>query len=131
LSLFDYQLSEQRSTEFNIGAGFRKRGLKLLGGLKLPKFLGGGKKLENEIAFNLIYGIRDNVTANSKLDQELNFATGGSREIHINPTIDYVLNNRINLKFYYDRRKVIPYISSSAPTTNVRAGIQIRISLAP
>jgi cell surface protein SprA len=130
LSLYDYQLSEQRSTEFNIGAGYRKRGLKLLGGLKLPKFLGGGKKLENEIAFNLIYGIRDNVTANSKLDQELNFATGGSKEIHINPTIDYVLNNRINLKFYYDRRKVIPYISSSAPTTNVRAGIQIRISLA-
>ncbi len=131
LSLFDYQLSEQRSTEFNIGAGFRKRGLKLLGGLKLPKFLGGGKKLENEIAFNLVYGVRDNVTSNSKLDQELNFATGGSREIHINPTIDYVLNNRINLKFYYDRRRVIPYISSSAPTTNVRAGVQIRISLAP
>jgi cell surface protein SprA len=134
LSLFDYQLSEQRSTEFNIGAGYRYRSKKPGGlpfGLKLPKFLGGGGTQGTEMAFNLIFGIRDNVTANSKLDQELNFATGGSKEIHINPTIDYVLNNRINLKFYYDRRKVIPYISSSAPTTNVRAGIQIRISLAP
>jgi cell surface protein SprA len=130
MSLFDFQLSEQRSTEFTIGGGYRKRGMKLLGGLKLPKFLGGGKKLENEINFRVDYRIRDNVTANSRLDQETNFATGGSREITISPTVDYFLSNRVNIKFYYDRRKVLPYISSSAPTTNTRAGVQIRISLA-
>jgi cell surface protein SprA len=39
LSLVDFQLSETRGTEFSIGAGYRKRGLKLLGGLRLPKFL--------------------------------------------------------------------------------------------
>ena len=131
LSLFDYQLSEQRSTEFVVGAGYRKRGFPLFGGLKLPKFLGGGKKLENEINFRVDYRIRDNVTANSRLDQDNNFATGGSKEITVSPTIDYFLSNRVNLKFYYDRRKVIPYISSSAPTTNTRAGVQVRISLAP
>ena len=130
LSLYDYQLSEQRSTEFSIGAGYRKRGLQLLGGLKLPKFLGGGKKLENEINFRIDYRVRDNVTANSRLDQDNNFATGGSREITITPTVDYFLNNRVNLKFYFDQRKVKPYISSSAPTTNTRAGVQVRISLA-
>ncbi|MFC4262244.1 cell surface protein SprA [Ferruginibacter yonginensis] len=129
LSLYDYQLSEQRSTEFSIGAGYRKKGLKLLGGLTLPKFLGGGKKLENEINFRIDYRVRDNVTANSRLDQDNNFATGGSREITITPTVDYFLSNRVNLKFYFDQRKVKPYISSSAPTTNTRAGIQVRISL--
>lgn len=131
LSLYDYQLSEVRSTEFTFGAGYRKRGLKLLAGLKLPKFLSknGTGKLDNEINFRIDYKIRDNVTANSKLDQDNNFATGGSREVTISPTIDYFLNNRINIKFYYDRRKVVPYISSSAPTINTRAGIQIRISL--
>ena len=132
LSLFDFQLSEVRSTEFVIGAGYRKRGLKLLAGLKLPKFLNkdGGTKLENEINFRLDYRIRDNVTANSRLDQDNNFATGGSKDITLSPTIDYFLNNRVNIKLYFDQRKVIPYISSSAPTTNTRAGIQIRISLA-
>ncbi|MDB5201472.1 MAG: sprA [Ferruginibacter sp.] len=132
LSLYDYQLSEVRSTEFVIGAGYRKRGLKLFGGLKLPKFLSkdGTAKLDNEINFRLDFRIRDNVTANSRLDQENNFATGGSREITISPTIDYFLNNRINVKLYFDQRKVKPYISSSAPTTNTRAGVQIRISLA-
>lgn len=132
LSLNDYQLSEVRSTEFIIGAGYRKRGLKLLGGIKLPKFLSKDQsgKLDNEINFRIDFRIRDNVTANSRLDQDNNFATGGSKEITISPTIDYFLNNRINIKLFFDQRRVKPYISSSAPTTNTRAGVQVRISLA-
>ena len=133
LSLNDYQLSEVRSTEFTIGAGYRKKGLKLLGGIKLPAFLSKNKstKLDNEINFRIDFRVRDNVTANSRLDQDNNFATGGSKETSISPTIDYFLSSRINIKLYFDQRRVKPYISSSAPTTNTRAGVQIRISLAP
>jgi cell surface protein SprA len=130
LSLVDFQLSEVRSTEFVIGAGYRKKGLKFP--FKIPKILtgkNGGKKLENEINFRLDFRIRDNVTANSRLDQDNNFATGGSRDITISPSIDYFLNNRINVKLYFDQRRVNPYISSSAPIVNTRAGLQIRISL--
>lgn len=132
LSLFDYQLSEVRSTEFVIGAGYRKKGMKLLAGLKLPSFLSknNSSKLDNEINFRFDFRMRDNVTANSRLDQNNNFATAGSKEISISPTIDYFLNNRVNIKLFFDQRKVIPYISSSAPTTNTRAGVQVRISLA-
>ena len=131
LSLIDYQLSEVRSTEFSVGAGYRKRGLKLLAGLKLPKFLNkdGGNKLDNEINFRLDFRIRDNVTSNSSIGQVNNFATGGSRDITISPSIDYFLNNRINIKLYFDQRRVNPYISSSAPIVNTRAGVQVRISL--
>jgi len=130
LSLIDYQLSEVRSTEFVIGAGYRKRGLKFP--FTIPKILAGkngGKKLENEINFRLDFRIRDNVTANSRLDQDNNFATGGSRDITISPSIDYFLNNRINVKLYFDQRRVNPYISSRAPIVNTRAGLQVRISL--
>ncbi|MFT3981894.1 MAG: cell surface protein SprA [Ferruginibacter sp.] len=132
LSLYDYQLSEVRTTEFVLGGGYRKRGMKLLAGLKLPKFLDkdGKGKLDNEINFRLDFRIRDNVTANSRLDQATNFATGGSKEITISPSVDYYLNNRVNIKFYFDQRKIMPYISSSAPTTNTRAGVQVRVSLA-
>ena len=132
LSLIDFQLSEALSTEFAIGAGYRKRGLKLLAGLKLPKFLSktGSAKLDNEIAFRFDMVIRDNITINSRLDQEATLPTGGSKEISVIPTIDYYLNSRVNLKLYFEQRKVIPYISSSAPITNTRAGVQIRISLA-
>lgn len=100
--------------------------------IKWPKFLtgkNGRTKLENEINFRLDFKIRDNVTANSRLDQDNNFATGGSRDITISPSIDYFLNNRVNIKLYFDQRRVNPYISSSAPIVNTRAGVQVRISL--
>jgi cell surface protein SprA len=131
LSLNDYQLSEVRSTEYVIGAGYRKKGLKLLGGLKLPSFLSknNSSKLDNEINFRIDFRIRDNITSNSRLDQDNNFATGGSKEISISPTIDYFLSNKVNIKLFFDQRKIKPYISSSAPSTNTRAGVQIRISL--
>jgi cell surface protein SprA len=132
LSLVDFQLSETRSTEFAIGAGYRKRGLKLFGGLKLPKFLSkeGSGKLDNEINFRFDFKIRDNVTVNNRLDQNSTLPTGGSKEITLSPTIDYFLNSRINIKLFFDQRRVNPYISSSAPMTNTRAGVQLRISLA-
>jgi cell surface protein SprA len=136
LSLIDFQLSEVRSTEFSIGAGYRKRGLRMPFNINLPKFLqsktaGANKsKLENEINFRIDFKIRDNVTANSRLDQDNNFATGGSKEITIIPNIDYYLSNRVQIKFYFDQRRVKPYVSSSAPITNTRAGVQINVSLA-
>ena len=80
--------------------------------------------------FRLDFKIRDNVVANSRLDQDNNFATSGSKEITISPSIDYTLSNRVLVKLYFDQRRVTPYISSSAPITNTRAGVQVRISLA-
>ena len=132
LSLVDFQLSETRSNEFSIGAGYRKKGLKLFGGLKLPKFLSkdGSSKLDNEIKFRFDFRIRDNVTVNNRLDQVATLPTSGSKEITLTPSIDYFLNSRINIKLFFEQRRVIPYISSSAPITNTRAGVQIRISLA-
>ncbi|MEP6595635.1 MAG: cell surface protein SprA, partial [Ginsengibacter sp.] len=129
LSLIDFQLSEVRSTEYTIGAGFRKRGLKLP--FKVPFSKKDAKELENEINFRFDLKVRDNVTSNSRLDQQSAFATNGSKEITFSPTVDYYLNNRINIKLYFDQRRVNPYISSAAPTVNTRAGMQLRISLAP
>jgi cell surface protein SprA len=129
LSLIDYQLSEVRSTEITFGGGFRKRGLKLP--FKVPFSKKDTKKLDNEINFQLNFSIRNNVTSNSILDQNSAFATNGSKEITISPTLDYYISNRINIKLYFDQRRVNPYISSSAPTVDTRAGVQVRISLSP
>lgn len=123
LSLIDYQLSETRSTEFTIGAGYRKRGA-----FSFIKWK--GKALENDASFRLDFSVRDDITANSRLDQEQSLPTNGSKTIFINPSIDYVISNRVNVKLYFEQRRVTPKISSSPPITNTRAGVQIRISLA-
>lgn len=130
LSMLDYQLTEMNSTEYVVGASWRKRGLTLP--FKLPKFLNpeGGKTLDNDITFRFDFSIRDDATSNSRLDQNSSFSTAGQKVIKINPSIDYIMNNRVNVRLFFDQMRSIPYISTSAPTTNTRAGVQLRISLA-
>jgi cell surface protein SprA len=123
LSLIDFQLSEMRSTEFTIGAGWRKRGI-----FSFIKWK--GKPLDNDASFRLDFGIRDDVTANSRLDQTQALPTSGQKIISINPTIDYVISNRVSIQLYFDQRRVMPKISTSPPITTTKAGVNIRISLA-
>jgi cell surface protein SprA len=126
LSLIDYQLSEVNSTEWTFGFSWRKRGFNLP--FKLPFMK--DKKLENDINFRLDLSMRDDAQSNSRLDQANAYSTGGQKVITIQPSIDYVLNNRLNLKLFFDQRRVTPYISTSAPIVNTRAGLQLRIALA-
>ncbi len=125
LSLIDYQLSENNSTELVFGTAYKKKGL------KLPFTIPGlnNNKLTNELTFRFDMAIRDVYNSNSRLDQKEAYGTGGQKEVTIQPSIDYVLNSKINLKFFFDQRKTTPYISSSPPITNTRAGVNIRIAL--
>ncbi|RYF37481.1 MAG: cell surface protein SprA, partial [Chitinophagaceae bacterium] len=127
LSLIDYQLAENRSTEITIGADWRRKGLPLLSKLRIGK---NAKPLDNDVTMRMDFSLRDDATSNSKLDQNTAFGTSGQKVIRIAPSIDYVVNNRINLKFYFEQNRIIPKIATTAPVTNTRAGVQVRISLA-
>jgi cell surface protein SprA len=126
LSLIDYQLAENRSTEYTLGIDWRKRGVPLFKNLKLGK---SGKKLDNDVTMRFDFSLRDDATANSKLDQNTAFGTAGQKVVRLAPSIDYVLNNRVNLKFYFEQNRTIPKIATTAPVTNTRAGVQVRVSL--
>ncbi len=130
LSLIDFQLSESRTNEFTLAAGWRKRGLKLPFKFKLPGMKETADKLDNDLNLRLELGLRDDATANSRLDQEAALPTNGQKVITIVPSVEYTLNNRINLRLFFDQRRTEPKVSTSAPITTTRAGLQIRISLA-
>jgi cell surface protein SprA len=127
LSLVDYQLAENRSTEYTIGMNWRQRGVPFLQNVRIGK---SGKKLENDITWRFDFSMRDDATANSKLDQNQAFGTSGQKVIRLAPSIDYVVNNRVNLKFYFEQNRVEPKIATTAPITTTRAGVQVRVSLA-
>jgi cell surface protein SprA len=127
LSLIDYQLAENRSTEVTVGMNWRKKGLPFFKNVRIGK---NGLKLDNDVTFRFDFSLRDDATANSKLDQGTSFGTAGQRVIRIAPSIDYILNNRVSLKLYFEQNRNIPKISNSFPITNTRAGLQVRISLA-
>ena len=81
------------------------------------------------LTLRLDVGLRDMYNTNSRLDQLNAYGTGGYKELTLQPSIDYVLNSKINLKFYFDQRTTTPYISSSPPIVSTRAGINVRIAL--
>ncbi|HEY4107477.1 cell surface protein SprA [Puia sp.] len=141
LSLIDFQLSETHSSELSLTLGYKKRNVGLPFGWKIP---GNGKtppngapgsinaqKGSNDLTLKLTVSVRDDAMSSSYLDQNSSLPTGGQRVVHIGPTIDYVLNNRINLNFYFDQTRTTPKISTTPPIVTTRGGIHIRIALAP
>ncbi len=128
LSLYDFQLSEVRSTQYSFGGSFRKKGVKFP--VKLP-FMKAEDRDKTDLSVSLDMSLRDDTQSNSRLDQPNAYSTGGQKVISIQPSIDYILSNRIDMKFYFDQQRIIPYISTSAPVITTRAGIQLTISLAP
>lgn len=124
LSLIDYQISENASTEYVFGLGFRKRGI------KLPFTVLGVKRLKNELICKLDIGLRDDKSSNTFLANNINVVSRGQKVIRISPTIDYSVNQKLTLHFYYDRQQTIPYVSNSYPTTTTRAGVTLRFLFA-
>ncbi|TWW02064.1 hypothetical protein [Chitinophaga pinensis] len=86
--------------------------------------------MQNDMNFRLDMSFRDDRTVNNRLDADLVIPTSGQKVIGISPSIDYVVNNRLNLRFFYDRRQTIPVISTAYPITNTRGGLTLRFMLA-
>ncbi|HYC41106.1 MAG TPA: cell surface protein SprA [Chitinophagaceae bacterium] len=128
LSLIDYQLAENRSTEITFGFNWRQKGVPFF--KKGIIFRGKEIKLDNDVTMRCDFSLRDDATANSKLDQRTAFGTAGQKVIRIAPSIDYILNQRVSLKLYFEQNRNIPKISNAFPITNTRGGLQVRISLA-
>ncbi|HEV2355478.1 MAG TPA: cell surface protein SprA, partial [Puia sp.] len=141
LSLIDYQLSESSSTELDVGWGIKYSNVGLPFGWKVP---GNGKtppngapgsinsrKAQNDLTLRLDISIRNDAMSSSYLDQNTSLPTGGQKVIRIDPSINYVLNNRINLKFFFDQQRTTPAISTTPPIVTTKGGIQLRIALTP
>lgn len=120
LSLVDFQVSETRSTEWIFGGGWRVKGL------NLPIEIFGVRRLKNDVNFKLDVGFRDDLTTNSYLAQYYVVPTRGQKVITINPAIDYIINDNLQIRFYYERNQTIPALSTSYPITTTRGGLMLR-----
>ncbi|MEY4109979.1 MAG: hypothetical protein RLZZ46_333, partial [Bacteroidota bacterium] len=72
-----------------------------------------------------------NNTIIRKVVEGINQPTAGQTVISIKLTADYTLNEKLNLRLFYDRIITRPFISTSFPTSNSNSGIQLRYTIAP
>jgi len=126
LSMLDYRLVETRTTEYVAALGYK------LAKFKLP-FKVKGKKitLNNDINLRADFSYRDDKTVNYRLDQNIAEPTRGQKTISLAATIDYIINNKLNVRLFYDFRRTTPATLASYPTKSHRGGITFRFSLTP
>lgn len=124
LIIINAQVTEIRTSEFIIGAGYRTNKL------NLPWKVRGRKAfLENDLSIRLDFSIREALTIVRKLDAPINEPTQGAELISIKPQIDYALNSKLNMRIFYDRRITNPFVSNQFPTRITQGGVSIRYTL--
>ncbi|MBK7946731.1 MAG: cell surface protein SprA [Flavobacteriales bacterium] len=122
LGLTNYQVTEVRGREYVIGTGYRFKNVKL-------PFNVGAKKPESDLNVRVDLSLRDNFTVIRKMEELQNQVTAGQKVLSIKTSADYVLNQRLNVRAFYERVVNTPVISTSFPSANTNLGIAIRFTL--
>ena len=124
LNITNAQVTEQKNNDIVMEMGFTKAGM------KLPwKSQGRVITLKNDLTFRFNFTIRNSKTVQRRIN-EPDQITDGNLNIQIRPNISYVLNEKLNLQFYFERNITEPKISRSYPRATTRLGFQLRFSLA-
>lgn len=124
MSLTNYQVTEVRGREFVIGSGYRFKQVKF-------PFEIGGKTPKSDLNLRVDLSWRQNNTVIRKMEELQNQVTAGQDIISIKTSADYVIDQRLNVRAFYERVINKPVISTSFPSTNTNIGISLRFTLAP
>ncbi len=129
LNMLNAQVTELQSQAITLNVGFTKKGL------KLPfRVQGRTIALDNDITFNMAVAFKDTKTVQRQLPKDGeegdNTITNGNVNFQARPTVDYRINDRLNLQLYFARTINTPRITNSFRRTTTEFGTQLRFNLA-
>ena len=78
----------------------------------------------------LDFNIMNNKTVIRKVIEDIEQITMGQQLIKIKFAADYVVNQRLNIKAFYDRVITNPFISTTFPSSLTNVGFSLRFTLA-
>ncbi|MNT98803.1 hypothetical protein D3C72_2414730 [compost metagenome] len=79
--------------------------------------------------FKLDVAVRDNKTVIYRADVAEAEVSSGAKNITLRPSVDYILNQRFNVRIFYDSNVTKPYTSQSFNTSFSNFGFSLRITL--
>lgn len=152
MSFVSEQLAETQTQEYTVGFGWRLREVNIgfLTGKKTTRKRPtpeaeqppqnpqnrpnnrsprGSASGVGDLDINFAFSLRDDVTFNHILDQNIVDPTRGARTLSLSPSAEYQLNQRLALRFFVDYNKTVPKVSTSFPITNVQGGVVVRFTL--
>ena len=86
-------------------------------------------KKGNDLVLNFDLSFRDDITKNHLLGQGTDIPSRGAKTLRVAPSATYTLNKRLDLRFYVDYNKILPYTTASFPSTNATGGFVITFKL--
>lgn len=123
LSLANSQLAQLSENNMVFGLGYRTTKF------RFPFGLFKGLKTDNNMDFKLDVAIRDNKTVIYRADVTEAEVSSGAKNITLRPSVDYILNQRFNVRLFYDSNVTKPYTSQTFNTSFSNFGFSLRITL--
>jgi len=123
LNLSNGQVTETKNSDVSFDFGYTKDNF------RLPfRVQGRTVTLDNEISFRVAFTVRDSKSFQRKINDE-NILTNGNLNFQLRPTLNYVLNERLNLTLFFERTINEPRVSNSFRRGTTAFGGQLRFSL--
>ncbi|HEY0898826.1 MAG TPA: cell surface protein SprA [Sphingobacteriaceae bacterium] len=123
LSLANSQLAQQTDEALVFGLGFRTNKF------RFPFGLFSGLKMDNDMNFKMDVAVNDRKTVIHRADVEDAEVSSGAKNITLRPSVDYVLNQRFNVRMFYDGSITQPYTSQTFYTSFSNFGVSLRFTL--
>lgn len=123
LSLANSQLAHLSENNIVFGLGYRTTKF------RFPFGLFKQMKMDNNMDFKLDISVRDNKTVIYRADITEAEVSSGAKNITLRPSVDYVLNQRFNVRLFYDSNITKPYTSQSFNTSFSNFGFSLRATL--
>lgn len=123
LSLSNSQLAQMAENRLIFGFGYRTNKF------RFPFGLFKQLKMDNNMDFKVDVNVRDNKTVIYRADVAEAEVSSGAKNITLRPSVDYVLNQRFNIKVFYDSNITKPYTSQTFNTSFSNFGFSLRVTL--
>ena len=123
LSLANNQLAQLSENNLVFGLGFRTNKF------RFPFGLFQQVRMDNNMDIKLDVAVRDNKTVIYRADVDEAEVSSGAKNIALRPSVDYMLNQRFNVRLFYDSNITKPYTSLSYNTAYSNFGFSLRVTL--
>lgn len=120
LSILNSQLVQLMDQGLVMGIGYRVKGFKFPFGLFL------NRKMNNDFNFKLDVALNDMQTWVFRSDTDFSEISSGNRNVSYRPSVDYFLNDRVNIRMFFDSNVIRPYTSQSFATAFTNFGFNLR-----
>ncbi len=126
-SFINNQLTEIKSEEFVVSLGYKIKDVSF--SFISGKGSGTKRRYKSDLDIRADFSLRNNKTIMRRLDEDVNQISAGQEIISINVTLDYMLNQRFNIRLFFDKVINDPFVSNQYRRSTTKGGLTLRFML--